>query len=158
MSPPATAARPAKASPRRLGFKTTEAPDIVSFKVAGKALDATYGQNGQQAIQSEGAGLPTAEDRGRLLVGLPGDRTLHVGFFGGVPAAVVLDAAGKLDTTVSEDGIICAAQRHRDLAVLRRRGLARWQECRADHQQQRGRRPSRRPRTAELNRLSGSNI
>ena len=81
-----------------LGFKTTEAPDIVSFKVAGKALDTTYGQGGQQAVQSEGAGLPTAEDRGRLLVALPGDRTLHVGYFGGIPAAVVLDASGKLDT------------------------------------------------------------
>lgn len=89
-----------------LGFKTTEGPDIVSFKVVGKALDTAYGQGGQQAIQSEGAGLPTAEDRGRLLVGLPGDRTLHVGFFGGVPSAVVLDASGKLDTTVSDDGII----------------------------------------------------
>lgn len=88
-----------------LGFKTTEAPDIVSFKVAGNALDTSYGQGGQQAVQSEGAGKPTAEDRGRLVVALPGDRTLHVGYYGGIPAAVVLDASGKLDTTVSDDGI-----------------------------------------------------
>jgi uncharacterized delta-60 repeat protein len=96
----------AEATPSTLGFKTTEGPDIVSFKVLGTALDTTYGQGGQQAVQSEGLGLPTAEDRGRLLVGLPGDRTLHVGFVGGVPSAVVLDAAGQLDTTVSDDGII----------------------------------------------------
>jgi uncharacterized delta-60 repeat protein len=89
-----------------LGFKTTEAPDIVSFKVVGTALDASYGANGAAVVQSEGLGLPTAEDRGRNVVGLPGDRTLHVGFVGGVPSAVVLDAAGKLDTSVSEDGII----------------------------------------------------
>ena len=55
-----------------LGFKTTEAPDIVSFKVVGTALDTTYGQDGQAAIQSEGLGLPTAEDRGRNVVGAPG--------------------------------------------------------------------------------------
>jgi uncharacterized delta-60 repeat protein len=89
-----------------LGYKTTEAPDIVSFKVTGKVLDASYGENGQVAIQSEGLGLATAEDRGRLVVGLSGDRTLHVGRFGGVPAAVVLDASGKPDTSVSGDGII----------------------------------------------------
>ena len=59
----------------KLGFKTTEGPDIVSFRVNGKALDANWGQGGQQAVQSEGAGKPTAEDRGRLLVGLPNDRT-----------------------------------------------------------------------------------
>src|SRR5690606_15592389 len=54
----------------------------------------------------EGLGLASAEDRGRLLVALPGDRTLHVGYFGGIPSAVVLDANGELDTSVSEDGII----------------------------------------------------
>lgn len=89
-----------------LGFKTTEAPDIVSFRVGAKGLDTNWGQGGNVAIQSEGAGKKTAEDRGRLLVGLPNDRTMHVGYFGGIPAVVVLDATGKLDTSVSEDGII----------------------------------------------------
>lgn len=89
-----------------LGFKTTEGPDIVSFKVKGNAVDATYGSNGAAVIQSEGLGLKSAEDRGRLVVGLPGDRTLHVGYVGGIPSAAVLDASGKLDTTVSSDGII----------------------------------------------------
>jgi uncharacterized delta-60 repeat protein len=89
-----------------LGFKTTEAPDIVSFKVTGKALDTSYGQNGQAAVQSEGLGLASAEDRGRIAVTLPGDRTLHAGRFGGVPAAVVLTSTGQLDTSVSGDGVL----------------------------------------------------
>lgn len=95
-----------EAIPSTLGFKTTEAPDIVSFKVKGKELDATYGSNGQAAIQSEGLGLKTAEDRGRHVIALPGDRTMHIGRFGGLPAAVVLDASGKVDTSVSGDGIL----------------------------------------------------
>lgn len=96
----------AEATPSTLGFKTTEAPDLVSFKVKGNALDTTYGSNGQVALQSEGLGLKSAEERGRLLVALPGDRTLHVGYFGGIPSAMVLDAAGKPDTSVSDDGIL----------------------------------------------------
>lgn len=92
-----------------LGLQTTVGPDIVSFKVKGSELDQSFGSNGNAVAQSEGStveGLKSNEERGRLAVGLPGDRTLHVGFFGGVPAAVVLDAAGKFDTTVSEDGIL----------------------------------------------------
>jgi uncharacterized delta-60 repeat protein len=96
----------AEATASTLGFKTTEAPDIVSFHVKGTELDTTWGEGGQMAVQSEGLGLKSAEDRGRLLVALPGDRTLHVGYFGGIPSAVVLDAKGKLDTSVSEDGIL----------------------------------------------------
>lgn len=93
-------------TPSTFGFKTTEAPDIVAFKVDGAGLDESFGSSGRVGIQSEGMGLPTAEDRGRQLVGLPGDRTLHVGRFGGLPAAVVLDASGQLDTSVSDDGIV----------------------------------------------------
>lgn len=90
-----------------LGFKTTEAPDIVSFKVTGTTLDTTYGSNGAAVVQSEGlTGLKSAEERGRLAVALPGDRTLHVGYFGGIPSAVVLDASGKFDTSVSDDGVL----------------------------------------------------
>jgi uncharacterized delta-60 repeat protein len=93
-----------------LGFQTTLGPDIVSFKVKGNALDTSYGSNGAVVVQSEGVagvdGLKSNEERGRLAVALPGDRTLHVGYFGGVPAAIVLDASGKLDTTVSGDGIL----------------------------------------------------
>jgi uncharacterized delta-60 repeat protein len=97
----------AEATPSTLGFKTTEAPDLVSFRVAGKEVSADWGSNGSAVIQSEGlTGLKSAEERGRNLVLLPGDRTLHVGYFGGTPSAVVLDAKGQLDTSVSEDGII----------------------------------------------------
>jgi uncharacterized delta-60 repeat protein len=97
----------AEATPSTLGFKTTEAQDLVSFRVAGKALSTDWGTNGSTVIQSEGlTGLASAEERGRNLVALPGDRTLHVGYFGGIPSAMVLDAKGQLDTSVSEDGVI----------------------------------------------------
>jgi uncharacterized delta-60 repeat protein len=88
------------------GFKTTEAQDVVTFKVAGTALDTGWGRDGRQAIQSEGTGRPTAEDRGRQALTLPGDRVLQVGRFGGIPAAFVLDATGELDPSASEDGIV----------------------------------------------------
>jgi uncharacterized delta-60 repeat protein len=88
------------------GFKTTEAQDVVTFRVVGKGLDASWGKDGRQAIQSEGTGRPTAEDRGRMALTLPGDRVLEVGRFGGIPAAFVLDSSGRLDAGVSEDGIL----------------------------------------------------
>lgn len=88
------------------GFKTSEAQDVVTFRVSATGLDTSWGQGGLQAIQSEGTGRPTAEDRGRNALTLPGDRTLQVGRFGGIPAAFVLDAKGQLDASVSEDGII----------------------------------------------------
>jgi uncharacterized delta-60 repeat protein len=97
----------AEATPSTLGFKTTEKQDIVSFRVKGKELDTSWGNNGSAVVQSEGVeGLVSAEDRGRLVVTLSGDRTAHVGYFGGVPSVVVLDNTGKLDTSVSEDGIL----------------------------------------------------
>jgi uncharacterized delta-60 repeat protein len=94
----------AEGTPSTLGFKTTEAQDVVSFRVVGSSLASDWGTGGLQAIQSEGAGLPTAEDRGRHALALPGDRIIEVGR--GVPAAFVLTSAGQLDTSVSEDGII----------------------------------------------------
>jgi uncharacterized delta-60 repeat protein len=97
----------AEATASTLGFKTTEAPDLVSFRVLGKDLDTSWGNNGSAVIQSEGlTGLKSAEERGRQLVALPGDRTLHVGYFGGIASAVVLDSTGQLDTSVSEDGVL----------------------------------------------------
>jgi hypothetical protein len=88
------------------GFKTTEAQDVVTFKVAGQALDTSWGTDGRQAIQSEGTGRPSAEDRGRHALALPGDRVLQVGRYGGIPAAFVFDSSGQLDASVSDDGII----------------------------------------------------
>ena len=64
-SPPATARATGEGVASTLGFKTTEAPDLVTFRVTGNALDTAWGNNGTQAIQSEGTGQPTAEDRGR---------------------------------------------------------------------------------------------
>lgn len=95
-----------EATPSTLGYKTTEASDLVAWKIRGKELDATFGANGNAVVQSEGLGKNSAEERGRRLVVLPGDRTLHAGRFGGLPAVYALDASGKLDTTVSEDGIL----------------------------------------------------
>ena len=89
-----------------LGFKTTEEQDVVTFRVTGTGLDTAWGEDGLQAIQSEGAGRPTAEDRGRMALALPDDRTVQVGRYGGVAAAFVVDTSGQLDTAVSDDGII----------------------------------------------------
>ncbi|WP_420468361.1 hypothetical protein [Panacagrimonas sp.] len=92
-----------------LGYETTLAPDIVAFRVlAGTAtdVDTSWGNTGQLAVQSEGKGFPTSEDRGRHLVVLPDDRSIHVGRFGGVPAAVVMTADGQPDTSVFGDGIV----------------------------------------------------
>ncbi|MCW5696475.1 MAG: hypothetical protein KIS96_07025 [Bauldia sp.] len=89
-----------------LGYATTQAPDLVSFRVAGTALDTAWGNGGTQAIQSEGHGQPTAEERGRHVIGLPDDRTVHVGRYGGIAAVYVLNADGTPDTTQHGDGII----------------------------------------------------
>jgi uncharacterized delta-60 repeat protein len=92
--------------PSSLGFKTSSAPDLVTFRVKNNALDTTWGNKGYQAVQSEGTQRPTAEDRGRMIVALPDDRTVHAGRFGGNPALFVFTKDGQLDSTVDGDGII----------------------------------------------------
>lgn len=92
-----------------LGYETTLAPDVVSFRVSDGVstnVDTGWGNDGHQAIQSEGKGFPSNEDRGRHLVVLPDDRSLHVGRFGGIPAAFVLTEDGEPDTEVFGDGVI----------------------------------------------------
>jgi hypothetical protein len=89
-----------------LGYLTTLAPDLVTFKVSGAGIDMAWGNNGTQAIQSEGKGQPTNEERGRAIVGLPDGRVVEVGRYGGNAAAYVFTADGQLDTTVDADGII----------------------------------------------------
>jgi uncharacterized delta-60 repeat protein len=89
-----------------LGFKTSTAPDLVTFRVKNNAVDTAWGNKGAQAVQSEGTQRPSAEDRGRHLVALPDDRTVHIGRFGGIPAAFVFTKDGQLDATVDGDGII----------------------------------------------------
>ncbi|MEO6013135.1 MAG: delta-60 repeat domain-containing protein [Devosia sp.] len=96
----------AEGKPSTLGYKSSLGPDLVSFKVLGDKLDPTYGNNGTLALQSEGAGQPTNEERGRNIVGLADGRTLHVGRYGGNAAVYVLTAAGQLDDAVGEHGII----------------------------------------------------
>lgn len=88
-----------------LGYRTTLAQDLVTFRVAGGTLDTTYGNSGTQAIQSEGQGRPTNEERGRDMEVLPDDRTVQVGRYGGNTAIYVLTPDGQLDTRADGDGI-----------------------------------------------------
>lgn len=92
--------------PSTLGFQTNVAQDLMSGRVANRALDLAYGNNGNQAIQSESQGRVSSEDRGRDLVVLADDRSVHVGLFGGVPAVFVLTPSGQLDTSVGTGGIL----------------------------------------------------
>lgn len=96
----------AEGVPSTTGFLTTVKQDIVSFRVDGTALSTNWGHDGRQAIQSEGRGLTSEEDRGRQIISLGGDRTMQIGRFGGTAAVVVLDGSGMPDTSVSGDGII----------------------------------------------------
>lgn len=100
-------------------YAPNEQQDVVTFRVAGGTqLDTSYGNpdagNGTQAIQSEDdatfagdveADLLRPEERGRNLVLLPDDRSIHVGYFGGVPALYLFTADGQLDTEADDDGI-----------------------------------------------------
>lgn len=83
-----------------LGYQSTLQPDLVSFRVQSGGLVAAYGGKniGGLAVQSEGKGRPTNEERGRAVVRLDGDRTVHVGRYGGSPAVYVFDQTGTLDT------------------------------------------------------------
>lgn len=89
-----------------LGYRTSEAPDVVPFRVSGMMFDTSWANGGTQAVQSEGQGQPTSEDRGRDMVILADGRTVHAGRYGGVPAIFVFTTAGQLDAGVDEDGII----------------------------------------------------
>lgn len=91
------------------GYETSIAQDIVSFRVTSGAaadVDTSWGNTGHLAIQSEGKGFPTSEDRGRHIAVLPDDRSIIVGRFGGNPAAIVLTEDGEPDTRVFGDGVI----------------------------------------------------
>lgn len=96
-------------------YDDTEENDLVAFRVLdGTGLDPDYGnpdEPGTQAIQSEGTDPADAEEisteeRGRDMVMLPDDRSVHVGYYGGVPAIYVLTADGEFDTSVDDDGLI----------------------------------------------------
>lgn len=89
-----------------LGYVSSAQPDLVSFHVKGTQLDNAWGNQGAVAVQSEGKGKATSEDRGRAVVALADDRTVHVGRFGGVPAVFVLTPTGQLDPTVGTGGVL----------------------------------------------------
>ncbi|MEM8942350.1 MAG: hypothetical protein AAGC91_09350 [Pseudomonadota bacterium] len=92
-----------------LGFETSTRQDMVAFRVSGgtsTAIDMSFANMGSQAVQSEGQGFPTTEDRGRHTVVLPDDRIVIVGRYGGNAAAFVLLPNGQLDTRVGGDGIV----------------------------------------------------
>ena len=94
--------------PSTLGYAPTDQPDLVVFRALNNGTDASFGNNGTQAVQSEPSGAQgsDSEERGRDMVVLPDDRTVHVGRFGGEPAIFVFTADGQLDTRVDSDGII----------------------------------------------------
>ncbi|MDT0618782.1 hypothetical protein RM531_09885 [Salinisphaera sp. P385] len=97
-------------------YLATDGPDVVTFRVAGDTMvDEGYGNpnaSGTQAFQSETTNDFTddqevsGEDRGRDMVVLPDDTSVHVGYYGGVPAIYVVTPDGQLDTTVDDDGLI----------------------------------------------------
>ncbi|MEM7280469.1 MAG: hypothetical protein AAF438_02385, partial [Pseudomonadota bacterium] len=96
-------------TPSTLGYQSSLQQDVVVFRVSSgtsTAIDMAFGNTGTQAIQSEGLGYPTNEDRGRHLIVLPDDRIVIAGRFGGNPAAFVLTADGQPDSRVFGDGII----------------------------------------------------
>ncbi|HEU5076338.1 MAG TPA: hypothetical protein VFU02_19230 [Polyangiaceae bacterium] len=86
------------------GYATTDLQDLVAFGVDADAVDLDWGKQGTLAIQSEEAGLGDTEDRGRDLIALPDDRTVHAGRFGGHPALFVVTPEGELDTSVGDGG------------------------------------------------------
>ncbi len=88
----------------RYGYATTDGVDLVSFGFTESGLDATFGNSGTMAIQSEEHGLAESEDRGRDLVVLPDDRVVHVGRFGAGPAILVTLPDGGMDLESGLDG------------------------------------------------------
>lgn len=92
-----------------LGYFTTQAPDLVTFRVSGgtaTGVDTSWANQGHLAIQSEGKRPTPNEERGRHMVVLADDRVIEVGRYDGNPAAYVLNANGQLDTSASDDGIL----------------------------------------------------
>lgn len=91
-------------------FETME-NDLVSFGLAGSALDTAYGKEGSFAVQSEGnpnagKGVRPYRENGRDLVRLADDRTLHVGCYDDFAAVFLLTKDGALDQTFGQAGMI----------------------------------------------------
>ena len=85
--------------------------DLVSFGVKADGLDATYGRLGSFAWQSEkdkaaGLGAVPHTERGRDMVVLADDRTVHVGVYDDFGALFVTDKNGKPDPSTGVNGLI----------------------------------------------------
>ncbi len=93
-------------TPSTLGYETTEAQDLVTFRVADGVLDTSWGNNGTQVLQSEGTDTPKKQERGRHIAVLSDDRIVQVGYYSEVPAIYVLTPDGDLDGSVDDDGIL----------------------------------------------------
>ena len=92
-----------------LGYETSIRQDMIAFRVSSgnsTGIDTSWGNTGTLAVQSEGQGFPSSEDRGRHIAMLPDDRVVIAGRFGGNAAAFVLTQDGQLDERVGGDGII----------------------------------------------------
>jgi hypothetical protein len=94
----------AASTPSTLGYETSLAQDAVIFSVTGAGYVAGFGQDGELALQSEGLGLASNEERSRAIIALGDDRTVHVGRFGGQPTVFVVRPDGVLDESVGDDG------------------------------------------------------
>jgi uncharacterized delta-60 repeat protein len=85
-----------------LGWATTDAVDMVSIAFttaeAGGAPDTTFGSSSTFAVQSEGLGNVSTEDRGRDVIALADDRLVFAGRLGDYPAIFVATADGELDS------------------------------------------------------------
>lgn len=95
------------------GTSNADAPsvavDLVSFGVKADGLDTSFGTLGAFAWQSEtdkmaGVGNAPYSDRGRDLVVLHDDRTVHVGNYDDHAAIFVLDKDGTPDMTAGKGG------------------------------------------------------
>ncbi len=96
-------------TPSSLGYETTVAQDAVFFGFTESGLSSGFGRDGELCIQSEALELASTEDRGRAVVALPDDRTVHAGRFGGDPALFVVRPNGTLDRSVGDRGRIVYA-------------------------------------------------
>jgi uncharacterized delta-60 repeat protein len=91
-----------------LGWATTVGVDMVSIgftiATAGGSPDLTFGSESTFAVQSEGLGNLSTEDRGRNVVALADDRLVFAGRLGDYPAIFVATADGELDATAGGIG------------------------------------------------------
>jgi len=89
-----------------LGYKGSQANDFVAMAFDKDGLHGAWGNDGVQAVQSEGTDAAEPREDIADAVMLPDGRSVNVGLYAGIPAAMILTADGQLDRSVSDDGII----------------------------------------------------